>query len=711
MTMADISKASMQNQIRRLLRPRAVAIVGASAEPGAVGAIILDNLQKIGFPGEIHLVSRSRAEIQGRACVASIDELPEGLDAVALVVPEAALADSIAACARRQVGGVIALAAGFAETGAEGQAKQEHLSAAARAGNIALLGPNCIGMVNYRDRVALTFNQLDELYPGDRPGVGVIAQSGAMTGIVSNALAAQGLSLTCLVSTGNEAVTRLEDYLEFLIEDIHTSVIVLFVEQVRQPWRFMELCERAREQKKPIVMLHPGRTERARASGASHTGALAGNHVVMRALLAREAVVLVDSLDEMFDAAALLARWPDGATHGTSVITNSGGFRSFSLDFCDAAGLDFAPIKATTRDSLAAMLPAYASADNPLDLTTAGLAQPNIASMTAEVMLADPNVGSLIVGLIAGPPTLQIAKAKGLCAVMAKSEKPVAFAMLGDRSPLVREYHDIMDASGMPWFRSADRAMRAMSLATRYGRALAGVRQITVRLVPIQKKIVAKGSLNEFEAKRHVAAAGIRIPEGALAKTMADAQAIAANIGFPVVLKAQAAALAHKSDAGGVALNIADSKALDAAWLNMHTRLAAALPPEFALDGVLVEKMSLPGVELILGARRDPDWGVVLMAGLGGIWTEALNDVRLFSPEVSKDGIVAELRRLRGASVLAGIRGGPPLDIDAIARSAQIVSAMMNANPDLLEIDINPLVAYAERQGVIALDALLVFAA
>ena len=174
----------------------------------------------------------------------------------------------------------------------------------------------------------------------------------------------------------------------------------------------------------------------------------------MRALLTREAVVLVDSLDELFDAAAMLARWPQGAVRGTSVITNSGGFRSFALDFCDAHGLDFANIETSTREALAAMLPAYATADNPLDLTTAGIAQPYIASMTAEVMLRDPNVGSAMVGLISGPPATQIAKATGMAPLMTASDKPVAFVMLGDRSPLVAEYHDIMDRSGMPWFRS-----------------------------------------------------------------------------------------------------------------------------------------------------------------------------------------------------------------------------------------------------------------
>jgi acyl-CoA synthetase (NDP forming) len=706
--MTDLSRAPMQSQIRRLLRPRSLAIVGASADAGTVGFLIMGNLLKMKYPGKIHLVSRSKSEINGHPCVPTIDDLPPGIDAVALVVPEADMADSIAACARRQVGGVIALAAGFAEMGDEGKEKQEKLASAARAGNIALLGPNCIGMVNYREHVALTFNQVDDLAPGERTGVGVIAQSGAMTGIVSNALAAQGLSLTCLVSTGNEAVTQLEDYLEFLLADVHTTVIVLFVEQVRNPRRFMELAARARELKKPLVMLHPGRTERARASGASHTGALAGNYAVMRALLAREAVVLVNSLDELFDATAMLARWPQGAVRGTSVITNSGGFRSFALDFCEEAGLDFAPIENGTRESLAAMLPPYASADNPLDLTTAGIAQPNIAAMTAEVMLADPNVGSTIISLIAGPPKQQIAKATGLVPIMAASDKPIAFVMLGDRSALVPEFHAIMEPSGMPWFRSADRAMRAMALLTRYGRALAAVRQTTLRLSAQTARIKESGTLTEFAGKRHLAKAGIRIPRGDLAHSADHAAAIADNIGYPVVLKAQAAALSHKSDAGGVALNIGDAAALQKAWDRMHERIAAAMPG-LKLDGVLVERMSAPGIELILGARRDPDWGVVLMAGLGGIWTEALNDVRIFSPELSRDSIVAELRQLKGASVLAGARGGAALDLHAVAGAALILAAMLQANPELTEIDINPLIARPAGQGVEALDALLVF--
>ncbi len=705
--MTEANRARMQTQIRRLLRPRSVAIVGASTDPRSVGAILLGNLLQLGYPGEIHLVSRSRSEIDGRRCVPTIDELPAGVDAIALVVPETAMADSIAACARRQAGGVIALAAGFAEMGEDGRTKQQKLAAAAHEGNIALLGPNCIGMVNYRDRVALTFNQVDTLYPGERPGVAVIAQSGAMTGIVSNALAAQGLSLTLLVSTGNEAVTRLEDYFEFLIEDAQTQVIVLFVEQVREPRRFIELAARAREKNKPVVMLHPGRTERARESGMSHTGALAGNYAAMRALLAREAVVLVDSLDEMFDVIPMLARWPAGTAKGTSVITNSGGIRSFTLDFCDSLGLDFAPIDATTRETLRSMLPAYASADNPLDLTTAGFAQPNIASTTCEVMLRDPNVGSVIVSLIAGAPKSQIIKAEGMLPLMTGTDKPIAFVMLGDRSALTREFHDIMEKSGMPWFRSVDRAMRAMALLTRYGRTLQSTEQTVLKLSPGLPRITGKGTLAEYEGKRHLAAAGIRVPAGDLAKTKAAAGAIAAAIGYPVVLKAQAAALAHKTDAGGVALNITGPQALEDAWERMHADIARARPG-LKLEGVLVEKMSAPGIEMILGARRDPDWGVVLMAGLGGIWTEALNDVRILAPDLDEDAIIGELRRLKGAGVLAGARGGAALDLGAIANCALILAAMMRATPELQEIDINPLVVRPEGEGVDALDALLV---
>jgi acetate---CoA ligase (ADP-forming) len=280
--------------LRPLLRPRSVAIVGVSPEAGSLGGNVLANLTRIGFKGDIHLVSRNNREIGGRACVGSIDELPEGIDVAVLAVPRQASIDAVKACVRRKIGAALVFASGFAEMDEAGRADQDAMARTANEAKLALCGPNCIGLVNLTDRVALTFEPLSLPAQPRGRGIGVVTQSGAMCSTLRLALLAKGLKLSIVVSTGNEAQLTTEHFLEFLIDDDATEVIVLFMEQVRDPALFLELAARARERKKPIVLMHPGRGARAQESARTHTGAMVGNHAVMSALVAHQAVVRVE---------------------------------------------------------------------------------------------------------------------------------------------------------------------------------------------------------------------------------------------------------------------------------------------------------------------------------------------------------------------------------------------------------------------------------
>ena len=382
-------RSSTPAQVGRLLRPRSVAIVGASPDRGSIGANALENLLLAGYQGDIYLVSRSRKEINGRLCVPSIDDLPLGIDAVVLVVPEAVVVDSVAACARRQAGSAVVFASGFAETGGEGKAKQDRLAAIALESGLMLLGPNCIGFRNFADGVALTFEPVTEPVPTHKAGAAVIAQSGAMTSNLRLALLAKGVPITCAISTGNEANLGVEDFLADCLDRPGNRLFALFIEQVRRPALFLELVRRARHEGKPIVLLHPGRTASARETAKSHTGAFAGDYQVMRAVLQHEGVVLVDTMDELFDVTTLLARWPEPSPLPVGAISNSGAFRGIAHDFCSDLGLPLANLTAETKAKLEAMLPAYATIDNPLDITTVGLANPRIFGDTAQAVLDD----------------------------------------------------------------------------------------------------------------------------------------------------------------------------------------------------------------------------------------------------------------------------------------------------------------------------------
>jgi len=689
--------------LARLLTPRSIAVVGAQPEPGSLGGAVLANLMRFGFAGDLHLVSRSKTEISGRPCVATIDALPEGIDAVILVVPAAATVDAVAACVRRKAGTAVVFASGFGEADDSGKAAQEQLTAIARQGGLALLGPNCLGAVNYAAGIPLTFEALGEKPTLNGPGIGVIAQSGAMAGTIRYALTGKGLPVSHVISTGNEADLGAEDFLAYLIGDAATSAITLFLEQIRRPKRFMELAARARRAGKPIVLLHPGRSAKAREAAQSHTGALAGDHAVMRTLLAREAVALVDTLDELFDVSQLLHRYPRPPAHGAAVLTNSGAFRGLTLDFAEEFGLALPEIAAATKSRLATVLPPLAVPDNPLDVTTGGMTNPDLFGGAASALLADPAIGSLIVSVIGGDPRQQMDKARSLLPVLRESDKPIVLVYMGDQSPLDADCDAFIRQSGVPFLRSPDRALRAMARLAAFGQALAAPRP-TAKPATLPS-LPAPGIVPEYRAKAFLAATGVPMPASGLARTPDEARTIAARIGYPVVLKAQAAALPHKSDAGGVIPGIADAAALTSGWDSLQANVRRA-QPDLALDGVLVEAMAARGMELLLGARRDGEWDPILVVGLGGVLAEALDDVRLLPADASEDDIIVALKALKSARLLQGFRGAPPVDLAAVARIAATLGRLIGAAPSIAEIEINPLRASAE--GVVALDALMV---
>jgi acyl-CoA synthetase (NDP forming) len=712
--MFETASGERPDLVARLIRPRSIAIVGVSPEPGSLGGAVLANLKRFAYGGDIHLVSRSRSEIDGRPCVGSIADLPQGIDVAVLAVPNAGIADAVAACVAREVGAAIIYAAGFAETGEAGRAAQDAMAKIARRGGLAISGPNCIGLVNYCDGVPLTYEPIAPLTVTRAPAVGVVAQSGAMLSSLRAALLGKGLGLSHIVSTGNEAGLSAEDFLEFLVADLSTRAIVMFAEQIRSPPRFLHVARRARQQAKPIVLMHPGRSRRARESARTHTGAMAGDYAVMATLVRHHGVVLVDTIDELIDTAEILARFPAPPTAGAAVITNSGAFKGFALDFCDAIGLDLPQPTDATLAALAKALPPYAAIDNPLDTTGQTIKQPSIFTDAAAHLLADPNIGSAIVSIVPGGPQQAMAKVAALLPPLTATTKPVAVAVMGDEAPLPPDFVPSFRDNGIPVFRSPERALRAMAHATAYGsRLAAGATVDNDQRIP-DIALARSGTWPEYAGKTLLASVGIPVPRGELARSLAEAQAIADRIGYPVVVKAQSPELTHKSDVGGVIVGIAAPDALAAAWHRLHENIAAKRPgvaagrPGLVLDGLLVEAMAPPGVEMVVGGRRDPDWGPVVMAGLGGVWVEALHDVRLMPADLSREAIVAEITQLKAAGMLTGLRGRPPADIAALADAIALIGALLRARPEVTEIDINPLVVYPH--GALALDVLLVTA-
>ena len=689
--------------LSRLLTPRSVVIVGASPTPGALGNSVLRNLERHGYAGDIHLINPKRDEIDGRKCLNATDQLPHGVDAAVLAIPGAAVLPAVQALAARGVGAAIIFSAGFAEGGEEGLAAQAEVARIAAEHGMVVEGPNCLGMVNYAAGVPLTFVEAPVLDLTDKPAVGIVSQSGAMAVVLGTTLMAKGLGITVSVSTGNEAASGVEDYVEHLIDDPATPAIAMIVEQFRKPARFLALAQRARMAGKPIVLLHPGTSSAARESAATHTGAMAGDWQLMKAKVERAGVVLVDSLEALGDVIELAVRAKPVRAGGTAVLTESGAFKALTLDLAEAIGLELPAMAGETADAMRASIPDFIPVSNPMDLTAQALVDPDLYRRTLIPLLADDNFAALVFGIIQTDAETSARKFPAIIdAVKALDpQKPVIFAGIDDGAEVPADYIEGLRAIGVPYFPSPDRAFRALRHLNRL--AERGFARTDAAPVALD---LPSGVIPEYRAKELLGPAGIPFPAGGFAASAEAARAIAARVGYPVAIKAQSADLSHKSDAGGVILNIADDAALDAAWERLYGNVAA-YDASIALDGAQVEAMGKRGVELIVGARNDPDWGPVILAGFGGVTAELLHDVRLLPVDLTHDAIVAELRALKQGALLDGYRGSPALDVDAVARLIAGLGRVLAGTPSIREIDLNPVVVYPEGEGVVALDALI----
>jgi acyl-CoA synthetase (NDP forming) len=688
-----------------MLQPRSIAIVGVSPQPMSPAAAILGNIERLGYKAEVHLVSRGRTEVIGRPCVPTIDDLPMGIDLALLLLPRAAVVDAMQACARREVASAIVYASGFAELDDEGRAAQAEMAAIARAAGISLLGPNCLGFVNYLNDLAVTFSPAQPEGDPPPPQVAFISQSGGTPSVTRFSLAAKRIGVTYQISTGNEAVLGVEDFLGPMIDDDRNAVIALFCEQIRNPQRFLAAAAHARERSKPIVMLQPGASEAARASALSHTGSLVGDHALIRTIVEDAGVVVVDTLEDLIDVIELLAKFPAIPTKGPALITDSGALKGIELDFCEKVALPVPRFSEDTIAAITAIVPDFVAVENPLDLTAHALVDPQLYAKAIAALANDEATGCTVISPIYGQAELGIKKLRTTWPAFAATRtRPAILAPMVYDAPMPEEAFREAAAAGIAFFRSPERALRALALVTRYGVRCAQPPP-AARTLPAALPIDGAGIVPEYRAKAMLAAAGVAFPRGAFVTDRAAALRAAAEIGFPVALKLQSATLAHKTDAGAIALAIADAAALDAAWERLHANVARSAPAA-VIDGALVEAMAKPGVEFIAGARRDPQWGTTLVAGLGGIWAEALHDTVVIPGTAGEDAIVAALQRLRAAPVLDGIRGAPPLDVRAAAKVLALLGALVDATPAISEIELNPLTLYPD--GAIALDALIV---
>ncbi|HLI23221.1 MAG TPA: CoA-binding protein, partial [Stellaceae bacterium] len=453
--------------ISRLMRPRSIAIVGISPEPSSAGFLMLKTLEDYGYAGAIHLVSRNRSDINGRPCVKAIEDLPDNIDAAMLLIPRVAIEDAVKSCARKKIGGIVIFAAGFGEAGGEWKAAQDRIAAIAGEAGIALCGPNCLGIVDFINRIPLTFSQQLGAPLDIDAGVVVVAQSGGLAGVVRVGLRAKGIPVTCWVSTGNEAVLGLEDYAGYLLEQPTTQVVACFAEQIRKPQRFLDVAARARELGKPIVLLHAGKSAAAQESAKSHTGAMVGNYAVMQTVLEHNAVLHVASLEELIDVSELMFRFRVPPTRGCAVVTDSGAVKGMTLDLCETIGLELPPLSPALEKEIQAQLPDFVGAANPVDLTAQAITHLDMYQKTIAPLLADERYGSLVLtAIVSSASDYALVKGRASLKPLLGATKPVIYAMLGDEAEVPPKLVEECRAGNVPFFRSPDRAFRALARMT-----------------------------------------------------------------------------------------------------------------------------------------------------------------------------------------------------------------------------------------------------
>lgn len=702
MTGTSLSHAALD----RFLRPKSVAVVGASDKPGALGATLLTNLDRNGYAGAVYPVNPKRDEIMGKRCYASVGALPEGVDVAVLAIPRAGVLEAVKGLADRKCGGVVIFSAGFAEGGEEGLAEQREIARIAQEAGMVVEGPNCLGLVNYVDRIPLTFVETNAVPPAGKRAIGIVSQSGAMAAVLGTMLLARDAGVSYSVSTGNEAASGVEDYVDWLVDQDDTHVIAMIVEQFRKPQAFLAAARRAKAAGKPVVLLHPGKSSAARESAATHTGAMAGDYKLMRAMVARAGVIFAETLEELGDIAEIAVRCPALPSGKTAVLGESGAFKALTLDLAEELDLPLADLHDDDSPLLRAALPPFVPVSNPLDITAQGLSEPAIYTRCIEALLDDDRVGTVFAGIIqAEPITCKIKFPPILAAVEGRTlTKPVIFAGLDEGAEVPAERIAALRAAGIPWFPTTERALRAVTRLTHW--AAQDLSANDLPATPLPGLADVHGVIPEYRSKELLGPLGVSFPKGGFADSADAAVAAADTVGYPVAMKAQAAALGHKSDAGGVLLNLVDAAAVREAWTRIHANVAA-YSAAIRLDGVLIEAMGKRGMEMIVGAKNDPEWGPVVLAGFGGVTAEILQDVRLLTADLTQQAVEAELLKLKSAALLSGYRGSPALDVPALAALIVKVGQILRAEPSIREIDLNPVILHPKGEGVVALDALM----
>lgn len=696
--------------LARFLNPRGIAVVGASNDPNRIGGQMLRLLTDFGFKGKIYPVNPRYPEIKGMTCYPDVLSVPQPCDVALVGLSAQHVPGTIEQCGKAGIPYALVLSAGFNEVGGEGHTLQAQLVAAARAGGVRITGPNCLGILNLKDDARIGFGgtlQLTTLKPGP---IAMVTQSGGFGfGVVAIACH-YGLGFNYAISTGNEDDLTMLDWVADLLERPDVEIVVAFMEGITDGRRMIEIGERALELGKPILVWKVGNTDIGRQAATSHTARLTAGYELFRAAFRRGGYIEIRDVDDLIDISKVLLtkKLPKG--NRVAVLTLSGGAGVLLADRCIEHGLAVPRLAPATTEKLTQILVSFASADNPIDATAHGY-NDNFASYSKAIreVIADPNIDQLV----ARSPRGRAARpwAEGLVELLRETDKP--FVLNWPTSP--EDNGDVMrylEENGVPCILAPGRTIRAMAAVTEFAqkcrdwraRSRTAFRRSMERVV---LDLAGAGTLGEHRSKEILARYGVPVVHGRL-MTVAEIDALTTPpFPFPLAVKIESPDVPHKTEAGAVRLAITDLAALKQAAREVEaaTRRHKA---DARITGVLVQEMA-EGLEVIVGAVNDPYFGPTVAFGLGGIFTELMKDVTHRFAPFDADEARRMIAEIKGAPLLSGYRGRPPLDVDALAESLARVSLLIADHADrIAEIDVNPLFVRAAGKGVVAADALVV---
>jgi acetyltransferase len=702
------------DKLNSLFYPKSIAVVGASRQPGSVGHSLLANLLSSRFQGIVYPVNPKAKGVLSIKAYPTLPDIPDEVDLAVVVVPSPIVAKVLEECGQKKIKGVIIISAGFKEIGGQGVELEHNIKEIIQRFGMSLVGPNCLGVINTDPR-----SSMNATFGTQMPKEGNIAfvsQSGALCVAVLDYAKEANIGFSKFVSMGNKAGVTENELLRYLQNDPKTDVILMYLEDLVNGREFMaiarEITSSARKPK-PIIALKAGRTLLGARAASSHTGSLAGSDKVYDAIFEQCGVVRVETLEELFDYVKAFSSQPLPQGNCMAIVTNSGGPGILATDSCIRYGMSIAAFSPATLKKLRSILPATASLHNPIDLVAE--AQAEQYEGTLQAVLDDKNVHSAIVILTPTAFTDVENIARVIVKTAKKSNKPMCCCFLGVYD--VSRGIDILEANRIPAYRFPESAARALSEMARFTRWLQRPKT-DIKIFKVDKsraqeilqaaRAEGRKSLYEQEAYEILRAYRFPVVKSFLAESENRAVEAAAEIGFPVVLKIASPDVLHKFDFGGVKLDVKNTAEVRKAYYSILKNVLAG-KPDARITGVTVEEMAPPGKEVILGMNRDPQFGPLLMFGLGGIYVEALEDVNFRLAPIRELTATMMIKKTRTFKILDGFRGGPVYDIGAIADCLMRLSQLVIDFKEIQELDLNPLLVYEKGQGCKIVDARIIF--